>query len=244
MNSDRVCPAGLECPEGMYRQPDLTNNYCRKGYYCPRGDINPYPVPCPTGTYSENTGLKQVSECTACTAGWYCNQEGLTAPEATCPGGYYCPRGTGDYTIYACPIGYYRNGSAKESFQDCAECTSGYYCDEEGLATPKDCPRGNLIIWIPLTLRVLIGTKCCLPALLKCHFSILQCEHRSDWSSRSSLICLHTVCLYAEIMSPPHPPPPTPLQGRETYCFSQGVRLSVCLSVCHKLCPLYNLKTA
>ena len=146
MNSDRVCPAGLECPEGMYRQPDLTNNYCRKGYYCPRGDINPYPVPCPTGTYSENTGLKQVSECTACTAGWYCNQEGLTAPEATCPGGYYCPRGTGDYTIYACPIGYYRNGSAKESFQDCAECTSGYYCDEEGLATPKDCPRGNLII--------------------------------------------------------------------------------------------------
>ena len=34
-----------------------------------------------------------------------------------------------------------------------------------------------------------------------------------------------------------------PLQGRETYCFSPGVRLSVRLSVCHKSCPLYNLKT-
>ena len=41
-----------------------------------------------------------------------------------------------------------------------------------------------------------------------------------------------------------------PLQGRETYCFSPSVHLSVCLSVgpsvrlsaCHKSCPLYNLK--
>ena len=40
----------------------------------------------------------------------------------------------------------------------------------------------------------------------------------------------------------------SPLQGRETYCFSPGVCPSVCLSVrpsvCHKSCPLYNLKTA
>ena len=35
----------------------------------------------------------------------------------------------------------------------------------------------------------------------------------------------------------------SPLQGRETYCFSPGVHLSSCLSVCHKSCPLYNLKT-
>ena len=38
------------------------------------------------------------------------------------------------------------------------------------------------------------------------------------------------------IMSPP-------FQGWETYCFSPGVRLSVRLSVCHKSCPLCNLKT-
>ena len=38
------------------------------------------------------------------------------------------------------------------------------------------------------------------------------------------------------IMSPP-------LQGRETYCFSPCVCPSVHLSVRHKSCPLYNLKT-
>ena len=32
-------------------------------------------------------------------------------------------------------------------------------------------------------------------------------------------------------------------QGRETYCFSPCVCLSVCLSVRHKSCSLYNLKT-
>ena len=35
----------------------------------------------------------------------------------------------------------------------------------------------------------------------------------------------------------------SPRQGRETYCFSLCVCLSVCLSVRHKSCPLYNLKT-
>ena len=34
-----------------------------------------------------------------------------------------------------------------------------------------------------------------------------------------------------------------PLLGRETYCFSPGACLSVRLSVCHKSCSLYNLKT-
>ena len=33
----------------------------------------------------------------------------------------------------------------------------------------------------------------------------------------------------------------SPLQARETYCFPPGVK-SVPLSVCHKSCPLYNLK--
>ena len=35
----------------------------------------------------------------------------------------------------------------------------------------------------------------------------------------------------------------SPLQGRETYCFSPCVCPSVCPSVRHKPCPLYNLKT-
>ena len=144
MNSEMICPAGTECAGGMSVQPDVVNFPCRVGHYCPRGDTNPYPVPCPIGTFNAERGLQQVSECEFCTAGYYCDVEGLNATAGPCPGGYYCPRGTGDKYSYPCPIGFYRNGSASESFQDCAECTAGYYCDEEGLAIPKDCPRGTV----------------------------------------------------------------------------------------------------
>lgn len=54
------CPAGLYCPEGMDRAPDLVNNPCPTGRYCPRGDISPCPVPCVNGTYNKERGLKQV----------------------------------------------------------------------------------------------------------------------------------------------------------------------------------------
>jgi len=143
MNSVLICPAGTECPGNMSVQPNVVDHPCRMGHYCPRGDVNPFPVPCPVGTFNDKYGLQQVSECEACTAGMYCDVEGLTAPVNVCPGGYYCPRGTGDQYTFPCPIGFYRNGSARESFQDCAECTAGYYCDEQGLALPKDCPRGE-----------------------------------------------------------------------------------------------------
>lgn len=146
MYSDRICPAGLECPPGMTRAPNLVQDKCRKGHYCPKGDVNPYPVPCPNGTFNAEYGLKQVSECQQCTPGMYCIPEGLSSPAGDCPGGYYCPLGTAAPESFPCPIGFYRNGSAKESFQDCAECISGYYCDREGLATPIDCPAGSFCV--------------------------------------------------------------------------------------------------
>ena len=162
MDTYLYCVAGTECPGDMYYMPDVVNDPCRQGHYCPRGDVNPWPVACPVGTFSDKYGLQQVSECEACTAGLYCDVEGLTAPVADCPGGYYCPRGTGDQYTFPCPIGFYRNGSAKESFQDCAECTAGFYCDTEGLAEPKDCPRG-------------IASICYIPSYLIIVFYISQC---------------------------------------------------------------------
>ena len=146
MMNDKICPAGVECPEGMTKVPDLYSDKCRKGYYCPRGDVSPCPLPCPNGTFNEHYGLKQLSECQPCTAGYYCIPEGLPTPADECPGGYYCPLGTGGPYTFPCPIGFYRNSSAKESFQDCTECISGYYCDEEGLAMPKECPAGYFCV--------------------------------------------------------------------------------------------------
>ena len=130
----------------MTKQPDLIADKCRTGHYCPAGDINPYPVPCPKGTYNPDYGRKQVSDCVYCTPGQYCDIEGLNTTAGDCPGGYYCPLGTGDSNSYPCPIGFYRNGSARESFQDCTECISGYYCDREGLALPIDCPPGYFCV--------------------------------------------------------------------------------------------------
>lgn len=137
-----ICPPGLYCPEGLGRAPDLPSNKCPKGRYCPGGDINPCPVPCPNGTFSDEEGLKQVSQCESCTPGYYCETEGLIKPTGECPGGYYCPKGTAEPFSNPCPAGFYRNGSAKESSQDCAECISGFYCDVPGLALPKECPAG------------------------------------------------------------------------------------------------------
>jgi hypothetical protein len=146
MNSDRICPAGVECPPGMSQAPDLTNDKCRKGHYCPRGDVNPYPVPCPNGTFNAEFGMEAVSDCQDCTPGSYCIPEGLETPAGPCPGGYFCPLGTADPYTFPCSTGFYRNGSAKESFQDCAECISGFYCNVEGLAEPIECPRGSFCV--------------------------------------------------------------------------------------------------
>ena len=60
MNSDLICPAGVECPPGMDRVPDLVQDRCRQGHYCPRGDISRYPVACPNGTFNGQYGLIQV----------------------------------------------------------------------------------------------------------------------------------------------------------------------------------------
>ncbi len=130
----------------MDHVPDLNSEACPVGHYCPRGDVSPCPIPCPNGTFSDVPGQQQESDCLLCTAGFYCNQEGLIAPVGPCPGGYYCPEGT-DYPYeWPCPVGFYRNGSARESFQDCSECISGYYCDVEGLGFPKECPPGYFCV--------------------------------------------------------------------------------------------------
>ena len=83
-----------------------------------------------------------MSECQDCTAGDYCDVEGLNATAGPCPDGYYCPVGTGDRYSHPCGIGYYRQGGARESSGDCSACKSGYYCPTEGLAQGLDCPRG------------------------------------------------------------------------------------------------------
>ena len=42
------------------------------------------------GTYSASTNNQASTDCTSCTAGYYC-LEGTVIPVYECPKGYYCP---------------------------------------------------------------------------------------------------------------------------------------------------------
>ncbi|KAJ8035012.1 hypothetical protein HOLleu_22086 [Holothuria leucospilota] len=146
MYNYKICPAGMTCGYGRVAAPDLESDYCITGHYCLSGDQDPFPRPCPNGTYSDEIGLVQQSQCQSCPPGQYCSPPGLSAPAGDCPGGHYCPEGTGDAYENPCPVGFYLNASAGESSQGCTPCISGYYCDEEGLAWPKDCPQGYFCV--------------------------------------------------------------------------------------------------
>ncbi len=93
-----LCNAGYFCKEGAVvgtpeTDPTGGNRYgpCPAGYYCPIGTAEP--IPCPAGTYSATTNLNAEGDCTPCTAGKYCPNEGQTAATLDCDAGYFCPAG-------------------------------------------------------------------------------------------------------------------------------------------------------
>ena len=51
------------------------------------------PPKCPSGTFSNSTGLSNETECTICTAGYFCTTSGITEVQGPCTAGYYCPEG-------------------------------------------------------------------------------------------------------------------------------------------------------
>ena len=72
-----LCDAGYVCVSGANNsQPtDGTTGYeCIPGYYCPKGSDQG--VKCPEGTFSNQYGLENVTECVPCTTGKYCQTAG------------------------------------------------------------------------------------------------------------------------------------------------------------------------
>ena len=112
------CDAGFYCNNGSSNSQQQP---CPEGRYCERGTH--HPKLCPAGTFLNSTMAKSSSDCTSCTAGSYCETEGLTKPTGLCKAGYYCPRGSSNKTTIECPI--------------------GTYCPEES-ATYKRCPSWNV----------------------------------------------------------------------------------------------------
>ncbi|XP_077985306.1 uncharacterized protein LOC144439946 [Glandiceps talaboti] len=149
------CDAGFVCVSAANnsRPTDGVTGYeCLPGYYCPKGSDQG--TKCPVGTFSNTTGLENVTECEQCTPGFYCQTEGLTEPSDpclakyyctlgaidpnptgeiygdTCPAGYYCPEGTSDPV--ECPIGTFLPYDGQDELSDCIDCSGGYYCELKG----------------------------------------------------------------------------------------------------------------
>jgi len=99
------CTEGYYCPEGS---KSVTQELCPQGHYCP--EKSKVPIPCPTGTYSSATGLKELNQCVTCDVGSYCEKSALTSPTGSCAAGYYC-KNTHDV---ARPV--------------TEQCDPGYYC--------------------------------------------------------------------------------------------------------------------
>jgi hypothetical protein len=75
-NSNR-CPAGMYCPAFTARVPELKDFACSKGKYCPQG--TPTEQSCPPGYYNNVTGASSFSDCTICTAGYFCTGLSLSS---------------------------------------------------------------------------------------------------------------------------------------------------------------------
>eukprot|EP01135_Chromosphaera_perkinsii_P005913 Nk52_evm8s371 gene=Nk52_evmTU8s371 len=155
------CAAGFFCGGGSMESNPTGKSYgdvCPAGKYCIAGTSTP--VNCPSGTFSLSTGLKDVTECSACTAGKFCAGSGLTSVSGNCKAGFFCTsKATTDSptdgtTGNKCPAGHYcPTGSSapvpclKGSYAanvnqaTCTSCPAGFTCTNG--VTPDMCPAGS-----------------------------------------------------------------------------------------------------
>ncbi|EDO40915.1 predicted protein, partial [Nematostella vectensis] len=139
------CEGGHYCNLGasVPRPTDgVTGNVCPKGSYCPRGTPNG-PLRCPLGTFANETGYRNETDCRDCTQGWFCDDLGLEEPKGQCMQGYYCdgrathsqqhpcPKGhicpTGSPAPVPCGPGYHQNETRQWT---CKKCPPGFYCND------------------------------------------------------------------------------------------------------------------
>ena len=102
---------------------------CPLGHFCESG----LKYECPDGTYTDNTGS---SECSECDAGFICASGSTSSNGVKCPAGYFCEEGASLSTKQPCPKGTYdRTDAASASglaeVSECSECPLGRYCPWE-----------------------------------------------------------------------------------------------------------------
>ena len=81
-----VCPPRYFCVNKTYPDP------CPKGRYC-GGNTGFNWGLCPRGTYGPVEMLSSDVQCTQCTGGYYCDNNGAVNVTGPCQPGYYCQLG-------------------------------------------------------------------------------------------------------------------------------------------------------
>ena len=109
--------------------------FCPSGSYCELGSDGP--LECPLNTYRHLVGGKNITDCFACPAGYWCNITGLAGILGyECPVGYYCLQGQ---SPVACPGGTLRSRVGAKNSSECLACPSRYYCPD-GIANIDGIP--------------------------------------------------------------------------------------------------------
>ena len=154
-----LCPPGYFCDNSFSVVVLNSSTICPEGFYCPAGTQNAFSFPCPVGTYSNQTGLHNETQCTLCEGGMQCSSNRLIQPIGLCNAGYYCRYGSksstpmqgveadvcppgryctaGTVEPFLCPLGTFSNVSGLTSDSQCTNCISGYYCDMPGITDPS-----------------------------------------------------------------------------------------------------------
>jgi len=144
----------LKCPMGSLCNARAIDDYkrylCPAGHYCDEEGQKRDPKPCPAGTFRNETGAENYTDCWECPEGFFCN-EGTAYPEPcdagyscpdnsrkefACPAGTYCPALSGDPT--ACPAGFHCPTLRTDTY---GKCVNGTYCPE-GSRYETPCPAG------------------------------------------------------------------------------------------------------
>ncbi|GKT33096.1 uncharacterized protein LOC105348209 isoform X2, partial [Aduncisulcus paluster] len=148
------CPESYYCPDSGMEDPtaDGDTYKCAAGYYCDGGAIredqtvvpvgyystlgSSEPIMCEAGYYSNEEGL---SACKECPSGFYCplrtdaaTGESDMIDPIDCPAGYYCPAGYS--SPVSCPVGTWSSQLNLREEGDCDDCPAGHYCNSEALS--------------------------------------------------------------------------------------------------------------
>lgn len=92
------------------------------------------------GTFNPYLGLNATEFCTSCTAGQYCDSEGLNTTTGPCDPGFYCPGGQNSSRPAGleCPVSHYCPLNSSQPLP----CSNGTFMNHTMADQCYTCPQG------------------------------------------------------------------------------------------------------